>query len=155
MLRPMPQSLANLVTHLVFSTKDRTAWFQDITVRNEVFHFLGGVSARLDCPTLIVGGHVDHIHLLGRMARTVCVADWVKELKRASSLWVKERFPALTHFHWQQGYGAFSVSQSSIPSVVRYIQHQDKHHARLSFQDEFRALLRRHGMAWDEKYVWD
>lgn len=151
----MPQSLANLVTHLVFSTKDRVAWFQDVVIRNEMFHYLGGVSARLECPTMIVGGHIDHVHLLARVARTMAVSDCVKELKRASSLWSKERFPKFEGFYWQQGYGAFSVSQSAVVKVTRYIQDQDRHHASLSFQDEYRGLLKRHGLAWDERYVWD
>ena len=151
----MPQSLANLVTHLVFSTQDRTPWLADLPVRNEFFHYLGGISARLECPTIIVGGYTDHVHLLARVSRTITVADWVKEVKRASSLWAKQRFPALRDFHWQQGYGAFSVSQSSIERVTHYIRDQEQHHATLSFQDEYRELLKRHQMAWDERYVWD
>jgi REP element-mobilizing transposase RayT len=151
----MPQSLSNIVVHICFSTKDRQAWLRDPTVRDEFFHYLGGVSAHLGCPTIIVGGHIDHIHLLGRLARTITIADWVKELKRVSSTWAKERFPDLRLFHWQEGYGAFSVSQSGIDRAIEYIRNQEAHHDRLSFQDEFRTLLTKHKIAWDERYVWD
>lgn len=151
----MPQSLANLVTHLVFSTRERVPWFHDAAIRNETFHYLGGVSARLECPPIVVGGHVDHIHLLARMARTIAVADWVKELKRASSLWAKERFASFDGFYWQQGYGVFSVSQSAVSKAVSYIQEQEIHHSRLSFQEEYREMLKRHRLVWDERYVWD
>ena len=150
----MPQSLSNLVVHLCFSTRDREPWLQGMPVRNEFFHYLGGVSANLGCPSIITGGHVDHIHLLARLSRTSSVADWVKELKRTSSKWAKERFPELREFQWQEGYGAFSVSQSGVDRVVHYIQEQEAHHEKLSFQEEFRTMLRKHEVAWDERYVW-
>jgi putative transposase len=151
----MPQSLANAVMHIVFSTKGRAAWFQNQERRERVFSYLGGVSASLDCPTITVGGFVDHVHILARQSRTTSLAEWIKELKRASTVWIKEEFPDWADFHWQAGYGAFSVSQSMTETVAAYIHDQERHHAKLSFQEEFREILRRHGVTWDEKYVWD
>ncbi|MEI8379189.1 MAG: transposase [Planctomycetota bacterium] len=116
---------------------------------------MGAVSNRLDCPIIRVGGVEDHVHLLGCLGRTITVADWVKELKRASHVWRKGRDPAFNTFAWQAGYGAFAVSQSNLHAVVKYINNQVEHHRQLTFQDEFREFLRRHELTWDEKYLWD
>lgn len=151
----MPQSLSAVYVHIVFSTKDRHAAFQNPDLRGEMHAYLGGVSKTLDCPPLIVGGTADHVHLLGRMARTITQADWVKELKRVSSIWLKERGPEWALFAWQSGYGCFSVSQSNVARVTEYIANQKAHHHTMGFQDEFRALLRKHNIEWDERYVWD
>ena len=97
----------------------------------------------------------DHVHCLARQARTITVADCVKELKRASSLWAKTQRPSLRDFQWQSGYGAFSVSQSLSRKVEEYIDQQAKHHRRFDFQAEFRQLLGAHAVAYDERYVWD
>ena len=151
----MPQSLANLLVHIVFSTKDRRELLQDAEPRDRIHRYLAGVSARLDCPAIVVGGPADHVHLLGRQSRTVTVADWVKELKRASCVWAKTNGPQWASFQWQAGYGAFSVSQSRSKEVQRYIASQEEHHRRLSFQEELRRLLEKHGVEFDERYVWD
>lgn len=151
----MPQSLSAVYIHLVFSTRERAATFQNPELRAEVHAYLGGVSKTLDCPPLIVGGTADHIHLLGRMARTITQADWVKELKRVSTIWVKGKHDDLATFAWQKGYGCFSVSQSNVRRVTDYIAKQDEHHHTMGFQDEFRALMRKHNIEWDERYVWD
>jgi REP-associated tyrosine transposase len=149
----MPQSLANVLVHLVFSTKDRRPLLRDAAKRNAMHCYLAGISDRLDCPAIRIGGTEDHVHALARQARTVTIADWVKELKRASSLWAKSQ--SLTDFRWQAGYGAFSVSQSQAAQVERYVAEQAAHHQKLDFQDEFRKLLQLHGIEWDERYVWD
>ena len=151
----MPQSLANLLVHLVFSTKDRRSHLQYRELRDPMHRYLAGISAKLECPAIIVGGAEDHVHLLARLARTIALADWIKELKRASSLWAKTKDPQWGLFQWQAGYGAFSVSQSQSAQVQRYIESQEEHHRRLSFQDELRGLFRRHNIAFDERYVWD
>ena len=149
----MPQSLANLLVHLVFSTKDRRPFLHDAAKRAVVHRYLAGVSARLHCPLIGVGGTDDHVHLLGRQGRTITLADWVKELKRASSLWAKNE--QITHFEWQAGYGAFSVSQSQSHEVERYIARQLEHHRKFDFQTEFRHLLQLHALECDERYVCD
>jgi REP element-mobilizing transposase RayT len=151
----MPQSLANVLIHLVFSTKDRRPALSNCPLRDQMHRYLAGVAANLDCPAIVVGGAEDHVHLLGRQSRTITLADWVKELKRASSLWAKTKDCQWSLFQWQAGYGAFSVSQSQSARVQRYIEAQEEHHRRVSFQDELRELFHRHGVAFDEKYVWD
>ena len=151
----MPQSLSAVFIHVVFSTKHRRSFLRPDTLRAEMHQYLGGVSKRLDCPPLVVGGTDDHIHALCQLGRSVSQADWIKELRRASSLWAKEHEPTLTEFSWQSGYGAFSVSMSNIDSVKQYIAEQEHHHRKTSFQDEFRALLRKHGIEWDERYLWE
>ncbi len=95
------------------------------------------------------------MHLLGRLGRSISQAEWVKELKRVSNLWLKEQEPELADFEWQGGYACFSVSQSNLEPVLHYISHQEEHHRKSDFQTELRALLRRHQLEWDERYVWD
>ena len=148
----MPQSLARVLVHLVFSTKNREPYI-GADARDRTFAYLGGALNSLDCPVLAVGGMPDHVHLLFGLARTLPLSKVVEELKKQSSKWAKEHVhPA---FYWQNGYGAFSVSPSNSPQVVEYIRDQEEHHRGKTFQDEFRETLRRHGIEWDEQYVWD
>ena len=151
----MPQSLAQIYLHIVFSTKDRRPFLQDATFRDEAHHYLGGACNNLGCPVLRVGGVADHVHILCRLGRTISVADLVKELKRDSSQWAKTKAPDLADFYWQSGYGAFSISPSHVELVRDYIAKQEEHHRRVTFQEEFRRLLRKYGLEWDERYVWD
>src|SRR5689334_19006070 len=148
----MPQSLAAIYVHGVFSTKNRSPHLDDLGFRHDVHAYIAEVSKRLDCPALEVGGVGDHVHLLVRLGRTIAIADWMKETKRVSTSFVKE---SISDFSWQSGYGAFSVSTSDVDKIVKYIRNQEEHHKAFSFQDEFRKLLKEHGMEWDEKYVWD
>ena len=117
--------------------------------------YLGGVINRLGCQSIIVGGVEDHVHLPASLSRTCQTAEMVKELKRGSSLWVKQRDRAMDDFCWQNGYGVFSVGYSQLEAVREYILNQEEHHRTHSFQDEFRSLLRRYEIAYDERYVWD
>ena len=151
----MPQSLSAVYVHLVFSTKERRPFLRDPATREALHAYLGGISKTLDCPPIIVGGMEDHVHLLARFGRTITQADWVKELKRVSNLWLKEQKPACGEFQWQGGYADFSVSPSNLESVTYYIVNQEAHHRKLNFQDELRDLLRKHDVKWDERYVWD
>ena len=151
----MAQSLSNLLVHLIFSTKERRLLLADATFRSAMHRYLARVSAKLDCPVVCVGGSTDHIHCLARQARTITTAEWVKELKRVSSQWAKSQGASLRDFQWQAGYGSFAVSQSLSGKVQRYIEGQLEHHRRVDFQSEFRALLSAHGIAYDERYVWD
>jgi REP element-mobilizing transposase RayT len=151
----MPQSLAQIYLHLVFSTKDRRPFFRDEVIRDEMHCYLGGACNNLDCPVLCVGGVADHIHLLCRLGRTISVADLVKGLKRESSQWAKTKSADLTEFYWQNGYGAFSLSPAHVDQVREYIANQQEHHREVTFQDEFRQLLTKYGLDWDERYVWD
>src|SRR4051794_3294692 len=103
----MPQSLANVLVHIIFSTKERHPFLRDAGLRDEMHHYLGGLSNRLDCPPACVGGTDDHVHILARQGRGISLSEWIKELKRESSLWVKTKGVTLATFHWQNGYGAF------------------------------------------------
>lgn len=117
--------------------------------------YLGGIARTLECVPLRVGGVEDHVHLLLGQARTVCAADLVKELKRLSTEWMRKK--GSRDFYWQAGYGIFSVSKSNLDAVADYVADQERHHhgKKVSFQDEYREMLRKHGVAWDEQFVWD
>ena len=151
----MPQSLAKILVHTVFSTKDRRPLIRDKPLREELHRYLGGILANLDCQPIIVGGVEDHIHILSALSRTREAAEMVKEVKRGSSLWIKTKGPDLQDFAWQNGYGIFSIGFSQIASVRDYIAQQEEHHRKVSFQDEFRQLLKRYEIEFDERYVWD
>ena len=151
----MPQSLSVTYLHLIFSTKNRIRWFTDATLRAELHAYLGGISKQLDCPPIIVGGVEDHVHILARMGRGITQSDWVKELKRVSNAWVKQQAPDRKEFSWQAGYGIFSVSASALETVEHYIRNQEEHHKKMTFQEEYRAFLQKHGATWDETYVWE
>jgi REP element-mobilizing transposase RayT len=151
----MPQSLSAVHIHLVFSTKERRPFLRDKTTRDALHAYLGGVSRQLDCAPIRIGGAENHVHVLARLGRTITQADWVKELKRVSNLWLKEQERDYADFQWQGGYAVFSVSQSNLEQVKEYIARQEEHHRSTTYQDEFRALLRKHNVEFDERYVWD
>jgi len=151
----MPQSLARIWLHIVFSTKERRAYLQNAEIRDEMFHMLGHHAKEAGCPPARVGGWIDHVHVLCGLSRTVTVAELVEVLKRETSKWIKQRATDLSTFHWQNGYGAFSVSQSNVNQVIEYIDRQPNHHGRMTFQEEFRALCAKHNIQVDEQYVWD
>jgi len=150
----MAQSLANILVHLVFSTKGRRRLI-DGAIEGELHRYLASACNTCGCPAHRVGGTEDHIHLLLSLSRTITVAGLVQSIKADSSKWLKTKGPRCETFAWQGGYGAFSIGQSQVDAVRRYIAGQKEHHAKRSFQDEFRALLRRYGIEWDERYVWD
>jgi putative transposase len=150
----MPQSLSAVYIHLVFSTKERRPLLKDETIRESLFSQLGGISKTLGCAPIITGGVEDHVHLLARFGRTITQAEWVKELKRVSNLWLKEMH-SMRSFEWQGGYADFSVSGSKLETVKKYIANQQYHHRKMNFQDELRMLLRRHAVEWDERYIWE
>jgi putative transposase len=151
----MPQSLSNVLVHIVFATKERHPFLLGTKLRAAMHKHLAAVSTQLRCPVIGAGGVEDHVRILARQERTITLAEWVKEVKRTSSFWVKEARQGCRAFQWQGGYGAFSVSQSQSAAVERYVARQHEHHRSLSFQDELRALLSRHKIAYDERYAWD
>jgi putative transposase len=151
----MPQSLAKIYVHIVFSTKNRHPYLTDRIIRNEIHSYLGGTCNGLGCPVIQIGGVADHVHILCHMGRGIGVATLVKELKRESSKWIKTKATSLRDFFWQNGYGAFSLSPSHIDALREYIANQEEHHRDESFQDEFRRLLKKYGIEFDERYVWD
>jgi REP element-mobilizing transposase RayT len=150
----MPQSLSAVYVHAIFSTRDRISFLEEGKVRKHVHAALAQISEDLGCPPVRVGGVSDHVHVLAHFGKGVGLSDWIKEMKRKSSLLVKDQYPTLMAFGWQAGYGLFSVDPRGLEGLGRYIDTQEIHHQKLSFQDEFRAILKENGVAFDERYLW-
>ena len=150
----MAQSLSYILLHLIFSTKDR-APILDSPVRTPLHAYLATVVRDMDCECYRAGGVADHVHLAVRLSRTVTAAELAGKLKTTSSKWIKAKFPDLGDFAWQNGYGAFSVGPSQLSALMRYIDTQDEHHRRKTFQEEYREILGKYGIPCDERYVWD
>lgn len=150
----MPQSLSNILIHLIWSTKDRHPWLEPGT-REKTHAFLAGAVRQCDCEAFRVGGVADHVHLAVRLSRTMSVADLVKEVKTASSKWMKEQDLDFAGFYWQQGYGSFSVGMSQKETLLHYIDTQEEHHRTRTFQSEYRDFLKKYGIDYNERYVWD
>jgi REP element-mobilizing transposase RayT len=151
----MPQSLVQIYVHIVFSTKERRPFLESKTLRDRLHRYLGGTCKGLNSPALTVGGVEDHVHALCRLGSTVSVATLIRDLKKESSKWIKDHGPGLRGFHWQRGYGAFSVSPSHVTALKAYIANQEEHHKHETFKDEFRRLCKKYNVPMDERYVWD
>jgi REP element-mobilizing transposase RayT len=149
----MAQSLARNLIHLVFSTKNRTRYLVP-AMRPDLHAYLAGIFKTWKSPALIIGSVEDHVHVLFNLSKNHALSKVVEEIKVGSSKWVKTLGPDFRRFAWQNGYGAFSVSASQVERVRSYIADQEKHHRRIGFQDEFREMCRRHGVEFDERYVW-
>ena len=149
----MPSTHLSLHYHLVFSTKERRP-FIDAEWRGRLHAYLGGAVRTIGGIAETIGGTSDHVHLLVGLRATNCLADVLREIKHSSSQWIhtdiRERL-----FEWQRGYGAFTVSASMVDVVRQYIERQEEHHRRKTFQDEYLELLQKSGVAFDEKYLWD
>jgi REP element-mobilizing transposase RayT len=143
----MSQSLARVVLHVVFSTKNRVPFLKEPGLRARLHAYMAGVLQNIGCEPILIGGVEDHVHILCNLSRTVTIAGMVEEAKKSPSKWMKEQGPG--------GYGAFSVSESNVEQVRAYVATQEEHHRKVSFQDEFRAICRKHGVEIDERYVWD
>jgi putative transposase len=150
----MPQSLASVYVHLVFSTKNRMPMIRPVW-SSRLYEYMGGILAKRDGRLLAAGGMPDHVHLLVSLGRDWGLSELLRDIKAGSSKWVHDSFPEDQSFAWQSGYGAFSVSASNLEAVKQYIADQVRHHQSMTFQDELRAILRKHGLAWDESYIWD
>lgn len=150
----MAQSLSIILVHLVFSTKN---WRPLITddIRPELHAYMGSIFRDEGSPVIIIGSVSDHGHILFNLSRRITLGQLTELVKANSSRWIKTKGNAFKDFHWQTGYGAFSVSQSNVEAVKRYIANQAIHHRKLSFQDELRLLLDKHGIVYDERYLWD
>ena len=150
----MPQSLAKNLVHLIFSTKDRQR-FLEPALRSNLHCYMAAVLRNELSPALIINSVWDHVHILLNLHRTRALSDVVMESKRSSSKWLKTQRAQLMQFHWQAGFGAFSIGQSAVEEVRRYIRDQEAHHRTMSFKDEFRDFLKRYEVEYDERYVWD
>ncbi len=149
----MPQSLSKVLVHVIFSTKTRTPFITP-QIRPRLHAYLVGILDDLQSPSLQTGGVADHVHILCALHRTVSQASLVEEIKKSSSKWMKHD-GGVPDFSWQAGYGAFSIGGSQREALIRYIQKQEEHHHKETFQEEFRAFLERYQVKYDEKYVWD
>jgi REP element-mobilizing transposase RayT len=150
----MAQSLSNVLLHVVFSTKNRQPWI-DTDIAEELLRYVGGICRELKCPTQKIGGVDDHVHIACSLSRTITIAKLVEEIKTGSSKWIKTKGDRFADFAWQNGYGAFSIGQSQLADLIRYIANQREHHRRVSYQDEFRQFLAKYEIEYDERYVWD
>lgn len=150
----MPQSLARLPIHLIFSTKNRQPLITD-AVREPLHAYMGTVLIGLECHPILINSVEDHVHLLFDLGRTVSVSRVVEDVKKASSKWIKTQSAEFGGFAWQAGYGAFAVSESKVEAVRAYIARQREHHAKQTFEEEYREFLQRHGVEFDEQYMWD
>ena len=149
----MANTYTSLYYHMVFSTRNRVRYLGQ-GLEQRVWSYLGGVARKHGMTALQVGGYEDHVHALVMAPPTLALSQAVQFLKGESSKWVHEEFPELKAFAWQDGYGAFTVSRSNLPEVVRYIRGQREHHGKRTFQEEYLEFLRRHGVEYDERYLW-
>lgn len=150
----MPQSLAQIYVHLVFSTKERYSFIQP-DIEPELFAYMGGIIKQMGGIPCLINGTADHMHVLSSLPRTVTLSKYVEDIKRSSSRWIKTKGGNYQKFAWQNGYGAFSVSSSRMDSVKRYIAGQKEHHRTITFKEEFVSFLEKYGVQYDEQYLWD
>ena len=150
----MGQSLVQIYLHIVFSTKLRKPLLCDPAKRERMHAYLAGVCSNQNAPSVIIGGVEDHVHLLCRLGKTIDISTLMRELKKESSEWAKSDL-CISHFYWQGGYGAFSISPKHVDPLVTYIRNQEEHHRQESFQDEFRRLCNMYIVEIDERYVWE
>ena len=150
----MAQSLADIILHLVFSTKGRKPWIQP-DIEEELYQYISGVCRNLDSPVIKINGVEDHIHVLLQLGKTIPMSKLISEMKSSSSQWIKTKDHRYHNFSWQAGYGGFSVSRPSLDGAKTYLSRQKEHHKKVSFKEELLAMLQRAGISYNEKYLWD
>jgi REP element-mobilizing transposase RayT len=150
----MGNTYTSLHYHFVFSTKSRRPWISH-DIEERVWSYLGGIARENGMRPILIGGMPDHVHIALGLPSTLAVSKAMQQIKGASSKWIKENFPRFDEFAWQDGYGAFSVSKSVLPTVALYIERQAEHHRKTSFQEEFLTLMKLHEIEYDEQYLWD
>jgi len=124
-------------------------------MEEELHTYMGGICKRLECHPIKIGGYTDHVHILCMLSKKIALMKLLEEVKSHSSKWYKTKADYLEKFYWQDGYGAFSVNPSELDRVIAYIANQKEHHSTTSFQNEYRAILKRYEVEYDERYVWD
>jgi putative transposase len=150
----VPQSLAKNLIHLVFSTKNRERVLTE-PVREPLCLYASAVLRDLDSHTIAINAWRDHVHILFALSKNYSLSQVVMEVKRATSKWIKTQGTEFRRFHWQNGYGAFSIGQTGVDEVKTYIANQAKHHRVKTFEEEFRSFLKRYQIEFDERYLWD
>ena len=124
-------------------------------IRSKLYAYQVGILQECGSPAIVIGGALDHVHALFVLSKNTALCKVVEEVKKGSSKWIKTQGEAFATFSWQNGYGAFSVSESQVSHVRQYIEHQEEHHRTMAFQEEFRMFLSRHRLDFDERYGWD
>lgn len=150
----MPQSLSKVYVHLVFSTKRRYP-FIDNVIQERLWEYLGGICKGLECNPIQIGGYQDHVHVLCLLSKKVTQMKLVEEVKKQSSKWIKTIDDRYEKFYWQDGYGIFSVNPSELERVIQYIKNQEEHHKKRTFKEELVAFLNKYQVAYDERFLWD
>jgi REP element-mobilizing transposase RayT len=148
----MSQSFVQIYVHIVFHTKNNVKLIRD-EIENELFSYIGGILKNYKSIPLQIGGTSDHIHILCTLPKTMTPADLAEEIKKSSSKWIKTKGEHYRNFYWQDGYGGFSVSKSGVDSVINYILNQKKHHEKVLFIDEYKTLLKVHGISYEDRYL--
>ena len=148
----MSSSYCNLLYHIIFSTKNREPWLAT-AIRPRIHQYLGGAIRDENGIAMVINGTADHVHILAKLRQDKAISKLVGELKANSSGWISRTFKDAAGFEWQEGYGAFTVSQSMLSKVHRYIERQEEHHRQVSFLEEFKVLLKAHGLPFDERYL--
>jgi putative transposase len=151
----MSQSLSRVLTHIIFSTKDRFAFLIDCDLQKRMHAYLARIFNENNSPAIEVGGTQDHVHILCLLSRNHAISEIIKKAKVSSSSWAKVLGGRWLKFSWQKGYGIFSIHQSQIEPIRKYIQSQAAHHRRRSFQEEYLEILRDYGIQYDERYLWE
>jgi REP element-mobilizing transposase RayT len=152
--KKMAHTFTNLLTHVIFSTKDRLPCIK-ADLKPKLLAYIGGIVREVRGKAYSIDGTSDHVHMLVSLPPSLALSDAVRTIKANTSGWVHDLGMSHRTFGWQTGYGAFSVSKSNASDVIKYIQTQEEHHRKISFQEEFIAFLRRHGIEYDERYIWE
>jgi len=150
----MSQSLSKMFVHIVFSTKHREPVLHK-KIQPELWRYMGGICNNLECIPILIGGYLDHTHILCILSKKMALMQLIKEIKTGSSIWIKTKGLDFSNFHWQDGYGGFSVGQVELEELKKYVESQQEHHHIKSFQEEYREFLKKYHVEYDERYVWD
>lgn len=150
----MGQSLVKNYVHLVFSTKYRQPFITN-KVEEELYAYMGGICKEMECHPIKIGGYFDHVHILCMLSKKITLMKLLEEVKSHSSKWIKAKGKEFHNFYWQNGYGAFSVNPMEVDKVINYIANQKAHHAKQTYQDEYRLFLKKYKVEYDERYIWD
>ena len=150
----MPQSLANIPVHFIWSTRDRQPFITP-EIEKELFSYMAAIFREHESPALTINGTQDHVHSLALLSRKITIAKLAEEVKKSSSKWIKTKGEFYRNFYWQSGYAALGIGQSNVEALKRYIANQEEHHRKMTFQEEYLEFLKKYNIVYDERYVWD
>ena len=150
----MASTLTRILVHITFSTKQRAAQIPP-AIEPDLYAYIGGICRRMESPLLAMGGTADHVHMLASLGKTMALCDLMLNVKRDSSKWMRDKEGTHADFGWQDGYFGFSIGESGVVGLRAYIANQKEHHKKIDFKEEVRTFLRKYGIGWDERYVWD